>query len=70
VGDLLDLGLQADHVRGYLAEDGCRGVLGGLVFPAAASARASRVLIIWMVMVMVMVTGWPGAGLRRAARLA
>jgi hypothetical protein len=35
VGDLLDLGSQPDHVRGYLAEadagrDGCRGVLGCL----------------------------------------
>ena len=35
VGDLLDLGLQPDHVRGYLAErmragDGRRGVLGVL----------------------------------------
>src|SRR5512135_766756 len=32
----------------------------------AASAGASRALIIWLVMV----TGWPGGGLRRAARLA
>ena len=37
VGDLLDLGLQADHVRGYLAKadaggDYRRGVLGGLEF--------------------------------------
>jgi len=44
VGDLLDLGLQADHVRGYLAQadaggDGGRGVLGGLEFGPGGLGR-------------------------------
>ena len=70
VGELLDFGLQANHVRVDLAEadaggNGGRRVLGGLEFGPAVWTGASRALIIWLVMV----TGWPGAGLRRAARL-
>ena len=60
VSDLLDLGLQADHVRSDLAEgdpggDGGCGVLGGLEFGPGGLGRGVQALIIWLVMV----TGWP-----------
>src|SRR5450631_964626 len=43
----------------------CPEASGHLSSAQAASAGVSRALIIWLVMV----TGWPGGGLRRAARL-
>ena len=71
VGDLLGLGVQPDHVRGQVAEPdpggGSRGgSLGRFQLVIGGPDGALSSLNCWFVTS----AEWPGAGLRRASRLA